>query len=531
MRAETLTEAWAHRVRDEPDGSTIEYLDLNWNATQVNDLANALAVCFQTKGVGYGDRVGVQLQNVPQFALCMLALWKLGAVPLILNTMYGAHELTIILNDASPVGLVSSETSVEEVTKLDLDGPTPWVLCTDDHDLAQLKRQHHEATPSEEGLVRSLLPHLGSVPEPVRVTGDDAALLTYTSGTTGSPKGAVGSHTNLLSVGYGVQQWLDVCPGEGVLAVAPLFHITGAVATAAMALTVGRAPLIFVGRVRPDSMLCGLRNHSVHHILGSITVYNALLDSPEPRIEDFSGLKSVYSGGAPVPPATVKKFEDRFGHYIHNVYGMTETASAVIGVPLGRRAPVDELSGSLSIGVPLPGLLARVVDPHGHEVETGTMGELVLSGPQCTQEYLNKADATAETIRDGWLHTGDVALLDADGWVYLIDRQKDQINVSGYKVWPREVEDVIYEHSAVREVAVVGLSDDYSGERVVAFVSLQAGKSLTPAEVTSMVRERLAAFKVPKDVFVIDELPKTPTGKIQRRVLRNSHRNVRPRKD
>ncbi len=521
----TLAASWSRRVAEDPHGSVLRYFDLVLDAVEVDELSDALAAFFEEQGVRRLDRIGIQLQNIPQFALCMLGLWKIGAVPLILNTMYGSHELGTILRDAQPVGVVSSELTEAEIREIAGAGNPLWALSTDDDDLLSHLAPAPAASPDQRagghGLISHLTAYRGSAPQPVAVHGDDPALLTYTSGTTGPAKGAVGTHANLLAVSAGVRQWLDLRPGEGVLAVAPLFHITGAVATAATTLTASRSVLIFVGRVRPDSILQALREHHVNHVLGSITVYNALLDSEEPRREDLAKLKTVYSGGAPVPPATVAKFEERFGHYIHNIYGMTETASAVIGVPLGTRAPVDAESGTLAIGVPLPGLQARIVDIDGHEAGVGTMGELALRGPQCTAEYLNKPEATAETIRAGWLHTGDVALMDEQGWIYLVDRQKDQINVSGYKVWPREVEDVIYEHPAVREVAVVGLPDEYSGERVVAFVSLQAGHQAETEEIHGLVRDRLAAFKVPKEVIIIEDLPKTPTGKIQRRVLRS----------
>lgn len=518
----TLAAAWRRRVTEDPQGPVLRYFELTLNAAEVDELSDALAVFFEEQGVRRLDRVGIQLQNIPQFALCLLALWKIGAVPLILNTMYGPHELSTILRDARPAGVISAELSEAEICEIAGAENPLWTLSTDDEDLlAHITPTSSERHASGKGLVAQLAAHRGSAPNPVSLAGDDPALLTYTSGTTGPAKGAVGTHTNLLAVGAGVRQWLDLRPGDGVLAVAPLFHITGAVATAATTLTLSRSVLVFVGRVRPESILTALRDHEVNHILGSITVYNAVLDSAELRREDLAGLKTVYSGGAPVPPATVASFEERFGHYIHNVYGMTETASAVIGVPLGTPAPVDPESGALAIGVPLPGMEARIVGMDGGDAGFGVMGELALRGPQCTTEYLNKPEATAEAIREGWLHTGDVAVMDEQGWVYLVDRQKDQINVSGYKVWPREVEDVIYEHPAVREVAVVGLPDDYSGERVVAFVALQAGQHAETDELHALVRGRLAAFKVPKEVIIIDDLPKTPTGKIQRRVLRS----------
>lgn len=530
LPAQTLTQAWTQRVAADPQQPALRYFDQTLDAARTDELSDALAVYLSSRGVSQGDKVGVQLQNVPQFALCMLALWKIGASALILNTMYGSHELRTIFTDAHPHGLISSETSSAEVATLGLGEAAPWVLNTDDADASllgdvnrppELDDSAQDAPSEDPSLVAEFLPFVGRHPEAINIQADDPALLTYTSGTTGPPKGAVGTHRNLLTVSHGVQQWLNVHPGDGVLAVAPIFHITGAVATATMALTQGRAMLVFVGRIRPDSMLTALRTGTVHHILGSITVYNALLNSPLARQEDFAGLKSVYSGGAPVPPATVVKFEERFGHYVNNIYGMTETASATIGVPLGLRAPQDPGTGTLAIGVPLPGMDARIVSPDGHDVPIGEPGELVLKGPQCITEYLNRPDATADTIQDGWLHTGDVAVTDDAGWIYVVDRQKDQINVSGYKVWPREVEDVLYEFPGVKEAAVVGLPDKYSGERVVAFVSLQAGQQADPDDIRNYVKSKIATFKAPREVTVLADLPKTPTGKIQRRVLRS----------
>ncbi len=523
----TLVSEWRKRVAENPDAIAMRYFNESWTVSRVDELSDATASFFEEKGVKAGDKVGVQLQNVPQFAWCMVALWKLGAVPLILNTMYGTRELTTILSDARPVGLVTSEVDARVIDGLELPGHTPWVMTTDDDDLEALSSASSVCEADDGlGLGRAVAAHIGRTVSSFVPSPEHPALLTYTSGTTGPPKGAVGTHRNLLSVGLGVQQWLDLRPGDGVLAVAPLFHITGAVATAATALTVARADLIFVGRTRPAAMVEAIRQHDVRHLLGSITVYNALLDYEGLTRDDLAHLKTVYSGGAPVPPATVEKFEYRFGHYIHNIYGMTETASAVVAVPLGQRAPVDSSTGTLAIGVPLPGMDARVVDIEGKAVEPGVMGELVLKGPQCTAEYLNKPDDTAATIREGWLHTGDVAVMDLAGWIYLVDRQKDQINVSGYKVWPREVEDVIYEHPGVSEVAVVGLPDSYAGERVTAFVSLQSGAEVNAEDIGGLVKQRLARFKVPKDIYLIDELPKTPTGKIQRRVLRDAAANV-----
>jgi len=275
------------------------------------------------------------------------------------------------------------------------------------------------------------------------------------------------------------------------------------------------------GRFRPEVAIDAFVEHGVTFTVGSITAFNAIHQVPHASREHFASMRSVYSGGAPIPPPTVERFRERFGVYIHNVWGMTETSSAVIAVPLGAQAPVDPASGTLSVGVPLPGLDVRVVNGSGEPVAPGEQGELVVRGPQVVPGYWQKPEVTAAAIPEGWLHTGDGAIMDEAGWVYLVDRIKDQINTSGYKVWPREVEDALYAHPAVHEAAVVGKPDDYRGEAVVAYVSLKAGASAGADELIAFTRERLAAYKCPREVHILDDLPKTQTGKIRRNVLRD----------
>jgi long-chain acyl-CoA synthetase len=217
----------------------------------------------------------------------------------------------------------------------------------------------------------------------------------------------------------------------------------------------------------------------------------------------------------------VEAFEKQFGAYIHSAYGLTETTSPSHLGPLTRRAPVDPGSGALSIGVPVFGTVARIVGESGEELEPGEVGEIVISGPQVVPGYWNKPEETANALPGGELHTGDVGFRDAQGWFYIVDRKKDQINAGGYKIWPREVEDVLYEHDAVREAAVIGVPDDYRGETVKAFVSVKPGRGVSAEELIAHCRERMAAYKYPRLVELIDELPKTVSGKILRRELRN----------
>jgi len=257
-------------------------------------------------------------------------------------------------------------------------------------------------------------------------------------------------------------------------------------------------------------------------------VFIALMNVPGAGRQALATLTKIYSGGAPIPPSTVTAFEDLFGQYIHNIYGLTETTSPSHAVPLRGRAPVDPASGALSVGVPVYDTVVRIIGEDGQDLPPGQIGELVTEGPQIVAGYWNKPEETARALPGGALHTGDVGYMDADGWSYLVDRKKDQINVSGYKVWPREVEDVLYEHDAVREAAVVGVPDEYRGETVRAYVSLkpghEAGAEKLPDELIAYCQDRLAAYKYPRQIEVLPELPKTVTGKILRRELREQAR-------
>jgi long-chain acyl-CoA synthetase len=356
---------------------------------------------------------------------------------------------------------------------------------------------------------------------------DDVAFLTYTSGTTGPPKGAMTTHGNIVFNAQTYRDWIGITAADVILGVAPLFHITGSIGHVALSLLTG-ATLVLTYRFDPAAALETIQDERVTFTVGSITVFIALMNVPGADRSALATLRRMYSGGAPIPPSTVSAFEDLFGQYIHNIYGLTETTSPSHAVPLHGRAPVDPASGALSVGVPVYDTIVRIIGEDGQDLPPGQIGELVTEGPQIVAGYWNKPEETARALPGGALHTGDVGYMDADGWFYLVDRKKDQINVSGYKVWPREVEDVLYEHDAVREAAVVGVPDAYRGETVKAYVSLKPGHEASaeklPDELIAHCQERLAAYKYPRQIEVLPELPKTVTGKILRRELRDQAR-------
>jgi long-chain acyl-CoA synthetase len=296
-----------------------------------------------------------------------------------------------------------------------------------------------------------------------------------------------------------------------------LFHVTGLIAHIATALLVP-VPLVLAFRFDADEACRLIERHGATFTVAAITAYTAMLNAGSTC--DLGSLSKAYSGGAPVSAASAAAWEARTGHPLLVAYGLTETTSPTHLVPLGERAPVDPGSGALSVGRPVAGTTVRIVDPDGAEVRVGEAGEIAVRGPQVVPGYWRDAEATAHALPHGELRTGDVGLVDADGWLYVVDRLKDLINTSGFKVWPRDVEDVLYAHPAVREAAVVGVPDAYRGETVKAFVSLKDHESVAPDALIAFARERLAAYKYPREVEVLAELPKTASGKILRRSLR-----------
>lgn len=279
-------------------------------------------------------------------------------------------------------------------------------------------------------------------------------------------------------------------------------------------------PLVLYRRFVPDMVLDEIRRHRPAITVAPITALIALMNVPGVRSEDFSSFKLVMSGGAPVPPAVRDALREKLGLVVRNAYGMTETSATVTIAPIQYEGPVDPRYGALSIGVPVFNTEIKIVDDQGNEVSAGEEGELLIKGPQVISGYWQRPDD--QSIADGWISTGDIATIDKEGWIYLIDRKKDVIIASGYKVWPRDVEDVLYTHPQVREVAVVPAQDPYRGETVRAIVSLTEGATVTSEDLMAYCKERMAAYKYPRIVDIMADLPKTPTGKILRRVLKDT---------
>ena len=509
-----------------PDAPLVHYFGSTLSVGEVDRYSDAIACGLLANGIAAGDRVAVYLQNVPQFLIGMIGIWKAGAIMVSLNPMYRGREVETLLNDSGATALVCLEGLYRDVaSKVVAATSVKLVVTTSELDLQQephprlfseVRRERSEGTLDFLELTRS---YEGRQPPPVDLDLDSVAFLTYTSGTTGPSKGAMNTHRNVVFTAQAYRDWIELTRDDVVLGVAPLFHITGLIGHMALCLLLP-APLVLGYRFDAAVILELIETYKVTFTIGSITVFVALMNDPTAKERDVSTLTKVYTGGQSVPPSVVEDFEREMGAYIHVAYGLTESTSPSHFVPLRRRSPVDPGSGALAVGVPIFNTAAVILDEDGREVAPSEVGEICLAGPQVVPGYWEKPEENAHAFRDGWFHTGDVGVVDAAGWFYVVDRKKDMINASGYKVWPREVEDVLYGHPAVREVAVVGLPDTYRGETVKAYVSLKAGQSVTVEELKAFCKEQMAAYKYPRDIEFRDELPKTVTGKILRRELR-----------
>ncbi|MEU5533868.1 AMP-binding protein [Streptomyces sp. NPDC020362] len=524
--ADSLVHALRRAVAEAPERTFLAYFDARLTYREIDELSDAVAAHLAGRGVERGDRVAVLLQNSPHFVLAVLGAWKAGATVVPVNPMYKSAEVGHVLRDGEVAALICSDRAWEGyLRETAADSPVRIVLtgCERDFqtrdDARVLGFERLPQAPDADDLA-TVARRGGTAPEGRDPRPGDIALISYTSGTSGTPKGATNTHGNIMHNAERQRTGLDLPEAPVYYALAPLFHITGMVCQFGACLN-SAGTLVLGYRFEPGVVLEAFAEHRPHYTVGPSTAYLALAAHPGVTREHFASFVNLSSGGAPVPPALVERFRERFGPYIRVGYGLTECTGPCAAVPPGLEAPVDPVSGTLAVGVPGADTVVRIVDERGEEVPFGEQGEIVVRGPQVVPGYRRRPEATAETFPDGELRTGDIGFMDAQGWLYVVDRKKDMINASGFKVWPREVEDVLYTHPAVREAAVVGVPDGYRGETVRAYISLRPGAQADPDELAMYCRERLAAYKYPRQVEILPDLPKTASGKILRRELRS----------
>jgi long-chain acyl-CoA synthetase len=488
-----LAQNLAATVARHGDRIGIKLDDLELSYRMLDEGAARVAGMLKSKGVGPGDRVGIMLPNVPYFPVAYYGALRIGATIVPMNVLLKGREVTFYLKDPAVKVLFA------------------W------HDFADAARTGAGEAGADLVLVKpgefeQLLAGAAPVREVADRAGDDTAVILYTSGTTGTPKGAELTHENLRRNSEVSRGLFDLAEEDVVLGALPLFHSFGQ--TCAMNNCVGSgAMLTLVPRFDPAKALEIIARDKVTVFQGVPTMYAAMLQHPDADSADTSSLRVCVSGGAAMPGEIMRAFEEKFGCIILEGYGLSETS------PVASFNHPDRGRKVGSIGTPIEGVEMKVVDDEGNDVAQGDVGEIVIRGHNVMKGYWSRPDATADAIRAGWFYSGDMAKVDEDGFFFIVDRKKDMIIRGGYNVYPREIEEVLYEHPAVAEAAVVGVPHPELGEEVAAAVALKAGQEVSADDLQAFVKEQVAAYKYPRTIWFVDELPKGPTGKILKREI------------
>lgn len=483
----------------------ISYADLD---TRIEGAANGLAL----RGVAHGDRVALLVPNIPEFVVAYYAVLRCGGIVVPINVLYKAEEIAYILQDSEAKALilyagfaaqgiagVTKAPSVSQVIVIGdavPEGTTAWESLTD------------ASSPGR---------------APVRVRPSDIATICYTSGTTGRAKGAMLTHRNLISNCEQLDRTVrgGAKRSDVLLLALPLFHIYAMNCAMNCCLRAG-ATIVLVCRFDPLPVLEQIEKHRCNFFHGAPPMFIAWVNTSTLGDYDLSSLRAAFSAAAPLPTQVLDQFHSVTGVEIVEGYGLTEASP----VTLSNWAVSVTKAGT--VGRPIPGVEVRLVEEEDREVAPGAPGEIICRGENITIGYWRNPAATAEALRDGWFHTGDIATSDEDGYFRIVDRKKDMINSGGFKVWPSEVEEVLFRHPAVREAAVVAIPDAYLGERPMAYIALKEGQTATQEALIAYCKESFACFKAPCLIRFRDELPKLPTGKVLRRVLREEARHLIP---
>ena len=493
-------------------GAQLSFMEVR---SQVDRLATALSGL----GIGKGDRVGIMLPNCPQYLIAFFAIVRLGAIVTNVNPIYTPREVEMVAKDSgmraiivldlmTPVVLqIRSNTAIEQVitTSLQEYSSSPDTIRPITAGTLSFKAMI-------DGVTERTLPRITIDPE------EDLAVLQYTGGTTGVPKGAMLTHQNLFVNTLQSCAWAGPMVQRGeerYLMIIPYFHIYGQTVGLLLG-TWNGAMQIPIPKFDPDLLIQAIKRYRPTFFPGVPTLYISMLNHPEIRTCGLEYVKRFNSGSAPLPVDVIERFEEVSGSMLLEGYGLTEASPTTHSTPTLSKRKIG------STGLPFPSTECKIVDLEDgtREVPVGEPGELCVRGPQIMKGYWNRPDETAIALRDGWLYTGDVALMDEDGFFYIVQRKKDMIIVSGFNVYPNEIEDVLFTHPSVLEAVVIGLPDEYRGESVKAFVVLKPGALATTEELLGHCQTNLAKFKVPSIIDIVDSLPKSAVGKVLRRELR-----------
>ena len=526
-------------ARDYPDRPAIIYDDTVVTYAELKELSDRFAGALKRIGVKRGERVAVMLPNLPQTIVAFWGVIKAGAVLVMTNPFYMETEIAYNMNDSGAKYMVLADTLWAKVSAIRPRIPIQHFIITDGadgHALPYAKIVERAASGDRpQGIVWSSTVHswaefiAGAEPcVPKNFDPEDVILFQYTGGTTGVSKGVMLTHANMVA---NCRQFMDHMhlyreKEEVLVSIMPFFHVYGLTVGLVLssALACGTVP---IPRYVPLDMLRILSSVKATMFVSAPAVFTSLLQQKTLGDYDLTSIRLCVSGSAPLPAEVSSRFSEISGAYIVEGYGLTEASPVTHFTPMGVTSKV------CSIGVPLPGTIARIVDMDNGELDmpVGKVGELIVRGPQVMRGYWKRPDETANALRNGWLYTGDIAMMDDEGYFYIVDRKKDMAIVGGYNVYPREVDEVLMSHPGIAEAVTVGIPEGIRGEVLKAFIVPKADYDLRKSDIVAFCRKKLAPYKVPRNIEFRDELPRTAVGKILRRALRDEEQKKRAEKE
>jgi long-chain acyl-CoA synthetase len=529
--SEPIQQYLVNAAKEFPDKNAIHFMGKEFTFKDIYDKATKLAAYLQELGVSKGDRVAIMLPNIPQTVISYFGVLLAGGVVVMTNPLYMERELEYQMNDSGTKIIITLDILFPRVSRVMPSTQLKHIIVTAIKDalpfpknlvypFIQKKQYGIVVNVKHEGNHHLLTEIFKQSVKPLRTIQfdfeEDIALLQYTGGTTGFPKGVILTHKNLVANASMCKAWMYKCKRgeEKVLGIIPFFHVYGM--TTVMVLSVMQAfEMILLPKFDAKTTLKTIQKQRPTLFPGAPTLYIGLLNHPDLSKYDLSSIDSCISGSAPLPVEVQQNFEEVTGGKLVEGFGLTESSPVTHSNFLWDRPRIKG-----SIGVPWPDTEAAIFSmENGELVPPGEMGELAVRGPQVMKGYWNKPEDTAQTLRDGWLLTGDLGYMDEDGYFYIVDRKKDMIIAGGFNIYPREIEEVLYEHPEVQEVVAAGVPDPYRGETVKAYVVLKEGANVSEEELNQFARKHLASYKVPRIYEFRDELPKTAVGKILRRAL------------
>ena len=493
-----LAEHVERAARKNPDHPAILFEGRSVGYGALAACAAALARTLANRGVRRGDRVALFLPNIPAFALCYLAVQRLGAIAVSINSIFKSDEVKYIVNDAGARVLFTVAELLPHVPRAECPSVEHLVIC--------------EGTASEATLGEWLAEGSASPAPLAAMKPDEPAALLYSSGTTGFPKGVTLTHDNVVTNIRTAAKYSGYRQDDRLAVFLPLFHVFAQNYIMNAGFEAG-ATLALFRRFVPDQVLEGIARDRITMFFAVPTIYIALLNARVPR-EKLASIRYFFSAASTMPQEISRRWTETYGHLVYEGYGLTECS------PFAAYNHISQHRFG-SIGTAVENFEVRIFDENDHEAPRGQWGEIVIRGPGVMKGYWGRPKDSEWALRGGWLHSGDIGRMDEEGYVYIVDRVKDMINVSGFKVWPAEVENALYRHPAVKEVAVYGVPDPLKGEQVRVALVLKEGAQASPGEFIAWCREKLASYKAPEQVEFVTELPKSATGKILKRVLRD----------